>query len=105
MKVINRNKNRTREEAPFKPFATAAAEDFVNRLVRTYGFKISDRDQDSITYKKRDVTVIIQTNEDFLQVILKGKVFTFSRIGNDVKFYASLERFIDTFFDVGGYLR
>lgn len=107
MKIINREKikNRVNEEMPFKPFATAAAEDFVNRLVKAYKFRLVSQDSESKTYKKDNVSVTVQTDEDFLQVILGGKVFTFSRVGNDTRFYLALEQFIDYFFDVEEYLR
>ena len=103
-RVPDRIKNRYKEEMPFKPFATAAMENFVNRLTRS-GFGLVDSDSESKTYEKGDASVTVQTDEDFLQVVLKGKVFTFRGIGNNVKAYAILEEFISSFFEIAKFVR
>lgn len=103
MKIINRA--RVNEETPFRHFATRAMESFEDRLIRTYRFKLTRNDYESNTYERGDVTVTLQKEEDFLQVNMKGKVFTFNRIGENTKFYLALEGFINSFFGVEGFVR
>lgn len=77
---------------------------FVNKLTNSLGFKLTDDNEEFVTFSRDDISVIFDREGDFYQISLGKKIFTFKGIVNK-NFFGQLLEFIVSYIKVSRYLK